>query len=63
MVWAFVPGALAFLLFLAPATVRGELAAGAEAGEVQAKEYINSEPVKLSELKGRLILLELFKTT
>ena len=40
-----------------------EVETGAEAPEVDAKEYINTEPITLSQLSGRLIFLELWKTT
>lgn len=51
----------ALALFCVPA--RAELAVGADAVEVEAADFFNTEPLKLSELKGRLVLLELFSTT
>ena len=56
-------GALSLSLLLAPPPARAELQPGAEAVDVTAQEYINTEPVALLELKGRVILLELFSTT
>lgn len=56
-------GALAVGFLLAPAPARAEVAVGAEAPDVEAKEFINVEPISLSQLSGRLILLELFTTT
>ena len=53
--------ALSLLLLATPASAGVEI--GAEAPEVTGADFINTEPVKLSELKGRLILLELFSTT
>jgi hypothetical protein len=55
-------GALALVLMLSsPASAGVEV--GSEAPDFGAGGQFNSEPVKLSELKGRLILLELFSTT
>ena len=56
-----LPLALAFLL--APSPVRAELEIGADAPDVTAAEYVNTEPLALADLSGRLILLELWKTT
>ena len=56
-------GFAALLVFSAAPSARAELAVGEEAVEVEAKEFVNTEPVKLSDLSGRLILLELWKTT
>jgi hypothetical protein len=53
--------ALSTLLMVSPAHAGVEV--GADAPDFDAKEFINTEPVKFSELKGRLILLELFTTT
>lgn len=58
---ALVPGALVFALGAVPA--QAGLEVGAEATEVSAAEHINIDPVTLNELKGRVILLELFTTT
>lgn len=57
------PAALALTLALGPAPARSEVSEGTEAPDVEAVEYINIEPVKLSDLSGRLVLLELWKTT
>lgn len=54
--------ALAILLSASPAAAEG-VAVGADAPDVTAQGFINTDPVKLSDLKGRLILLELFSTT
>ncbi len=53
--------ALSILLTATPASAGVEI--GAEAPDVTGQGFINTDPVKLSELKGRLILLELFTTT
>lgn len=53
--------ALTLLLAVTPASAGVEI--GADAPEVTGGDFINTEPVKLSELKGRLVLLELFSTT
>ncbi len=55
--------ALSLLLLVAPASAGEGVEIGAEAPDVSGGDFINTEPVKLSELKGRLILLELFSTT
>jgi len=56
-------GAVSLSLLLAPPPARAELEPGAEAVQVVAQEYVNTEPVALLDLKGRVILLELFSTT
>ena len=56
-------GLAALLALSAASSARAELAAGEEAVEVEAQEFVNTEPVKLSDLSGRLILLEIWKTT
>ena len=53
--------ALSALLLVTPGYAEVEV--GADAPDFEAKDFINTEPVKFSELKGRLILLELFTTT
>lgn len=59
--WLTATSLAALAVLAHPASA--ELAVGAEAVDVEARAHINIEPVKLSELKGRLILLELFSTT
>ena len=55
-------GASALVLLLAsPASAGVEV--GEEAPDFSAGGCINSEPISIAELKGRLILLELFSTT
>ena len=58
-----VPALCALLLAVALTPALAEVEMGAEAPEVEAKAYINIEPVTLSQLKGRLVFLELWKTT
>jgi hypothetical protein len=53
----------ALLVLLSAAPASAELALGDPAPDVTSADYINTEPVKLPDLSGRLILLELFKTT
>ena len=53
--------ALSSLLLVSPASAAVEV--GAEAPDFAAKEFVNTEPVAFSDLKGRVILLELFTTT
>lgn len=57
--------ALSLLLMTVPAGAeeREGVPIGTEAPDVVAGDFINTEPVKLSQLKGRLVLLELFTTT
>ena len=55
--------ALALLFLLAPAPARAEVAVGEDAPQVEAQGYVNTEPVSLTDLKGRVVLLELWKTT
>ena len=57
-------GALAVVFLLAtPASAGDGLEVGAEAPDFGSEGCFNTEPVKLSDLKGRLVLLELFSTT
>ncbi len=57
-------GATALALLLATtAWTEGGVPIGDEAPDFDAGEFVNTEPVRLSDLKGRLILLELFSTT
>ena len=55
-------GAIALVLMLSTSASAG-VEVGAEAPDFGAEGQFNSEPVKLSDLKGRLVLLELFSTT
>ena len=57
------PLALAILLLLGSGTVRAEVETGVDAPDVTAGAELNTEPVTLAGLKGRLIFLELFTTT
>lgn len=54
---------VAALLAFGAAPVGAEVAPGEDAPEVEAKAFLNIEPLKLTDLTGRLILLELFTTT
>ncbi len=54
--------ALAFLL-ATTAWSEGGIAVGEEAPDFEGGDVLNSEPIKVGDLKGRLILLELFSTT
>lgn len=56
-------GALALSALLAAVPARAEVPVGDDAPDVKAEAYLNTEPVTLAKLKGRLILLELFTTT
>ena len=57
-------GAIALVLMLSTSASAGDgVAVGADAPDFGTGGQFNSEPVKLSELKGRLVLLELFSTT
>ena len=56
-------GALALTLLLAATPASAGVEVGAEAPDFDGGEFINSEPFKISDMKGRLMLLELFSTT
>ena len=56
-------GATALFVLLLASPAVAEQAVGEEATSFGAAGYINTEPVEISDLKGRLILLELFSTT
>jgi hypothetical protein len=51
------------LVFAQAAPASAAIEVGAEAPDFGSDGAINSEPLNLSDLKGRLILLELWKTT
>ena len=53
--------ALCALLSAGPASAGVEV--GAEAPTFDAGDFINTEPVTIADLAGRLIFLELFSTT
>ncbi|MGE0192659.1 MAG: hypothetical protein AB7T63_11530 [Planctomycetota bacterium] len=55
------PAALLLGLAVGPAHAGPEV--GMDATDVSAQAHINIDPVTLAELKGRVILLELFTTT
>lgn len=58
-----VAGALALGVLFSAGPASAGLEVGAEAPSFEAADYINTEPVQIADLSGRLILLELFKTT
>jgi len=58
-----VAGAAALALLLQAAPVRAEKAVGEEAVTFGAGGCLNTEPVEVGNLIGRVILLELFSTT
>lgn len=60
---ALATTALGLGLLLAPGPAQAAVEVGAEAVEVEAQDFVNVEPLKLTDLRGRLILLELFTTT
>lgn len=59
----FLAGAVALsaLLFAGPAHAGVEV--GEEAPSFNSGDFINCEPIQISDLTGRLVLLELFTTT
>ena len=60
---SLVAGALALALLVGHASVQAEVPLGNDAPDVVGQEFLNTKPMKLSDLSGRLILLELFTTT
>jgi hypothetical protein len=58
-----VLAATALVALLAASPVRAELEPGVDAPDVTAQAFINTEPVKLADLAGRVVFLELFSTT
>ncbi len=54
--------ALSTLLLLA-APARARLAPGVVAPDFEGKDWFNTEPTSLRDLRGRLVFLELFSTT
>lgn len=55
--------ALVLVAAAGAAPARAEIAIGAEAPAFEGREFINTPPVKLSDLKGRVVVLELFRTS
>lgn len=53
----------ALALAAAAAPARGESAVGSEAPAIEGREFINTAPVKLADLRGSVVLVELFRTT
>lgn len=64
----FLPGllasALGLCLLAAPASAGSgiELKEGDAAAAFEGKDFINTDPVSLKSLRGRVVLLELFST-
>jgi peroxiredoxin len=51
------------LAALAPArTARADVEVGQDAPEIAGREYIHVEPIKLADLRGRIVLVQLFRT-
>ena len=55
--------ATTLIALCAAGTARAELEAGVDAPDVTAQAFINTEPLSLADLKGRVVFLELFSTT
>jgi len=55
-------GALALAL-AAPLSADVGLGAGDAAIDFEGKDFVNTDPVSLKSLRGRIVLLELFSTT
>ena len=55
--------AVAFSACLLAGPARAEVPVGDDAPDVKAEHFLNSEPVTVAQLEGRLIFLELFTTT
>jgi peroxiredoxin len=53
----------ALLVVLAAPALADGVAVGAEAPAFEGREFINTPPVKLADLKGHVVVLELFKTS
>jgi hypothetical protein len=46
----------------AASEARPDIATGAKAPQFEAKEFVNTSSVDLRSLKGRVVLLEIFRT-
>jgi hypothetical protein len=55
--------ALALALFSAPASAGPELGTGDAAVPFEGKDFVNTDPLTFKDMRGRVILLELFSTT
>lgn len=51
------------ILFLGPRESMAAVAVGDDAPDVTGGAHFNCEPISLSQLKGRVVFLELFSTT
>ena len=59
LLWAAAVALLAVPAFAGPTS----LGPGDAAVDFEGKEFVNTEPVSLRGLRGRIVLLELFSTT
>jgi hypothetical protein len=55
-------GLLALALGAGPATAETDAVPGDTAFEFEGKEFVNSGPLSLKSLRGRIVFIELFST-
>lgn len=60
---AVLPLVLCFALAVPAAAEGVGLGEGDRAAPFEGKEFVNTDPVSLKSLRGRMVLLELFSTT
>jgi peroxiredoxin len=53
---------LAIAVFAAARTARADVEVGQDAPEIAGREYVNSQPVKLADLRGRVVVVQIFRT-
>ena len=56
-------GTTALMLLMGAGIVYAKAEVGDDATDVTASDFINIEPIKMLDLKGRVIFFELFSTT
>lgn len=54
---------LAVAALVAARSARADAEVGKDPPDIEAREFIHVEPIKLSELKGRVVIVQLFRTT
>src|SRR5262245_3690056 len=53
---------LVLAVFAAAGAARADVEVGQDAPEVEGREYINSEAIKLADLRGRVVVVQIFRT-
>lgn len=54
---------VAVAAFASAQSARADVEVGQDAPELEGREYVNVEPVKLADLRGRVVVVQIFRTT